>query len=291
MALLLLLPAVLLLASGCGRPEFDGELAYSLLVRQCEFGPRPPGSEAHDEMRDWLVAELTGRADEVSVQKFTARDTAGVSYEGANVIASFGVKERERVMFGAHWDTRAIAEKDPDPDSTGTPILGANDGASGVAVLLTLAEMMRQRAPDVGVDLVFFDLEDGGNGAGFEYFCLGSTYFALTMGDYAPRYVVVIDMVGDADLAISVEPNSMQNCPDIVELVWSAAERVGSSSFGLEQGTAMFDDHIPFIQAGVPAALVIDFEYPYWHTHEDTPDKCSAESLSEVGEVLAELIY
>lgn len=280
----------LALCGGCGRPSFDGEGAFAVLERQCEFGPRPPGSEAHDEMLAWLVELLRERSGSVSVQRFSVLSEAG-RVDMANVIASFRMDARERVLLGAHWDTRAIAEKDPDPEKRALPIPGANDGASGVAVLLELAAMMSERAPAVGVDLVFFDGEDGGNGGGLDEFCLGSTYFAMNMGDYCPTYAVVVDMVGDADLAIPVEANSRAACPEIVELVWAAAERAGATSFSDATGSSMLDDHIPLIQAGVPSALIIDFDYPYWHTHEDTPDKCSPASLAEVGEVLAELVY
>ncbi len=241
---------------------------------------------------EWLVETLQGYADEVSLQWFAARpDTGGAEVTLCNVIASFRMDARERVLFGAHWDTRPIAERDPDEGNRGTPIVGANDGASGVAVLLALASMMSERSPDIGVDLVFFDGEDGGNGGGLESFCAGSTYFASRMGGYAPKYAVVVDMVGDSDLCIRVEPNSMNACPSVVRTVWEAAGRVGATSFSDEQGTAMFDDHIPLIRAGVPAALIIDFDYAHWHTLGDTPDKCSPASLSEVGAVLAELIY
>ncbi len=276
---------------GCGGPTYDAELAFSFLEKQCEFGPRPPGSEAHEAMRDWLVGVLQEHADEVSVQRFTALDTEGNEVVLSNVIASFRMDARERVLFGAHWDTRWIAEHDPDESKRGTPIMGANDGASGVAVLLGLAVMMSDRSPKIGVDLVFFDGEDGGKGGGFDDFCVGSTFFAGRMGDYAPVYAVVVDMIGDSDLAIPVEPNSMSACPSVVRTIWEAAERVGATSFTEEMGTAMFDDHIPLIRAGVPAALIIDFDYTYWHTTEDTQDKCSPESLWEVGAVLAELVY
>ena len=277
--------------AGCGSPTYDSELAFSFLEKQCEFGPRPPGSDAHEAMGKWLVGVLQGYADEVSVQQFTVLDTEGSEVVLSNVIASFRLDARERVLFGAHWDTRWIAERDPDEGNRGRPILGANDGASGVAVLLGLAAMMSDRSPAVGVDLVFFDGEDGGNGGGFDSFCVGSTFFAGQMGDYAPIYAVVVDMIGDSDLTIPVEPNSMSACPSVVRTVWDAAERVGAASFTEESGAAMFDDHIPLIRAGVPSALIIDFDYVYWHTVEDTPDKCSPESLGEVGSVLAELIF
>jgi Zn-dependent M28 family amino/carboxypeptidase len=281
----------LVAAAGCGSPAFDGDLAFEYLERQCRFGPRPPGSDAHGLTRDWLVEVLTEHADEVSVQQFTVLRSDSSEVALSNVIASFRMDARERVLFGAHWDTRPVAELDPVESNRGKPIPGANDGASGVAVLLGLAAMMSERAPSIGVDLVFFDGEDGGNGGGFDQYCVGSTVFASRMGDYVPSYAVVVDMVGDSDLSIPIEQNSLTACPSVVRTVWDAAARVGATSFSEETGTAMFDDHIPLIQVGVPSALIIDFDYDHWHTLQDTPDKCSPESLREVGAVLAELIY
>ena len=152
----LCLAGVAALASGCSAPSFDGELAFGFLERQCQFGPRYPGSDGHEAMREWLVATLDGYADAVSVQEFTVERTDSVEVVLANVIASFNMDAPERVLLGAHWDTRPIAEHDPDEANRGTPILGANDGGSGVAVLLALAAMMSERTPAVGVDLVFF---------------------------------------------------------------------------------------------------------------------------------------
>lgn len=288
----LLLGGALTAASlaGCGRPVFDQSAAFELLERQCEFGPRPPGSLAHEEMKLWLIESLSSLADEVSIQRFTVlADTGRV--ELTNVIASFVPDARERVLLGAHWDTRAVAERDPDPANRDLPIPGANDGASGVAVLLELARLVSESPPDVGVDMVFFDGEDGGNGGGFPDWCLGSSYYVLSMGDYCPRYAVVIDMIGDADLNILREPNSVETSRDVVDSVWRAARRAGSLSFLDLPGAAMYDDHVALIRAGVPTALVIDFDYAYWHTVEDTPDKCAPESLGEVGRALVALLY
>jgi hypothetical protein len=283
-----LLPA--LLVAGCGAPEFDGRSAFEYLERQCDFGPRPPGSPAHEETLSWLNSELERLADEVAVQRFSAVADTGL-VELSNIIASFRPLERDRVLLGAHWDTRAVAEKDPDPANRAAPILGANDGASGVAVLLELARMMSERPPALGVDIVLFDGEDGGDGGGLADWCVGSTYYASRMGDYCPGYAVVVDMVGDRDLAIPREPNSVFASVEHVDRVWDAARRVGSTAFVDRSGTAVYDDHVPLIRAGVPAVLIIDFSYRYWHTLEDTPDKCSPESLEQVGRVLASLVY
>lgn len=278
------------LLPSCGAPEFDGEAAFTLIETQCSFGPRNPGGPGHEAMLEWLVATLRSRADAVSVQRFVVAAPAG-NVELTNVIASFRPDERERVLLCAHWDTRAVAERDPDPAKRETPIAGANDGASGVAVLLELARVMAARGPAVGVDLVFFDGEDGGDGGGLGEWCLGSSYYAAHLGEYSPRYAVVIDMVGDADLGIPKEPNSLSAAPGVVERVWEAARAVGAESFGERSGPAMYDDHVPLIRGGIPAIVVIDPHYRYWHTVEDTPDKCSASSLAEVGAVVVRLVY
>ncbi len=287
-----LLPGLVVLVTltGCARPEFDGEAAHRLIEEQCSLGPRFPGSPGHAKMRDWLIAEVSRWTDAVSVQTFETVGPSG-GIELTNVIASFGVSERQRVLLGAHWDTRAVAECDPDPTNREMPILGANDGASGVAVLLELARLMSEREPSVGVDLVFFDGEDGGDEGGLGKWCIGSTYYATHLGDYCPEYAVVIDMIGDCELSIPIEPNCWAACPLEVDRVWSAARRVEAASFTRLAGVSLYDDHVPLIRAGIPSVLVIDFDYPYWHTLADTPDKCCPASLAEVGRVLVELIY
>lgn len=289
-ALLLVAVALATVSCGGGKPDFDGERAYELLVRQCEFGPRPPGSDAHARTLEWLVESLERSTDQVAVQRFVSVGPDG-EVELANVIASFRPGARERLLLGAHWDTRPIAERDPDPERRGDAIMGANDGASGVAVLLALAETMAERPPAVGVDIVLFDGEDGGSGGGLSEWCIGSSYYASNMGSYCPSYAIVIDMIGDSDLSIAKEQNSLAANREHVELVWEAARRAGAERFVNATGTAMFDDHIPLIQAGVPTVLIIDSEYRAWHTVSDTPEMCSASSLDEVGQVLVELVY
>ncbi|MBD3348908.1 MAG: M28 family peptidase [Candidatus Eisenbacteria bacterium] len=289
--LALLLAVVQLAAAGCsGKPLFDEERAFELLEEQCSFGPRPPGSEAHEAMLTWLVEKVSEATDLVRTQRFTAVSDTG-EVQLTNVVASFNPDARERVLLAAHWDTRAVAERDPDPTRRDQPILGANDGASGVAVLLEFARLVATDPPDVGVDIVFFDGEDGGDGGGLPDWCLGSRYYASTMGDYCPRYAVVVDMVGDAQLSIPRERNSAVYSPRVVDAVWAAARRAGSVAFADRLGKPIYDDHVPLLRAGVPAALVIDFDYAYWHTLDDTPERCSPASLGEVGRTLVELIY
>ncbi len=280
-----------LIAAGCGgAPAFDGDRAYGDLVAQCEFGPRYPGSDGHAAVRDWLVAALGESADEVSVQRFSHEWTGGELQLG-NIIASYRPEVRERVLLAAHWDTRSVAERDPDPARRGEPILGANDGASGVAVLLELGRMVAERPPNVGIDIVLFDAEDGGDEGGLGAWCIGSSYYASHLGAYCPRYAIVVDMIGDCDLEIPVEPYSRSVAPELMRLVWDSAKRLGVASFVERTGTAVYDDHVPLALAGLSVIDLIDLDYPYWHTVEDTPDKCCPESLTDVGRVVAEFIY
>ena len=189
-------------------------------------------------------------------------------------------------------DTRPWADNDPNPAHHQTPILGANDGASGVAVLLEIAAHLKNNPPPVGVDIVLFDGEDSGTSGDNASWCKGSDYFAKHLF-FSQKYsaAILLDMIGDADLEIPVEQHSKLYAPQIVSRVWNLAERLGIHQFTKKEGMAVIDDHVPLLRAGIPAIDLIDFDYPYWHTIEDTPDKCSAESLEAVGSVLMEFIY
>jgi Zn-dependent M28 family amino/carboxypeptidase len=194
-------------------------------------------------------------------------------------------------MFGAHWDSRAAADLDPDPSRRTQPVPGANDGASGVAVLLELAEALHRQPPAVGVELVFFDGEDQGEATRPEQFCLGSRYYARHLAPPRPVAVFVADMVGDRDLCIYPERNSLAHAANLVALVSEGARRTGAHGFHGEPRHTLFDDHVPFLEQGIPAVDVIDFDYAYWHTTADTPDKVSAQSLAEVSRVLLWVVY
>ncbi|MFQ6617964.1 MAG: M28 family peptidase, partial [Fidelibacterota bacterium] len=178
-----------------------------------------------------------------------------------------------------------------------TPIPGANDGASGVAVLLELANIMNQHPPPKGVDIVLFDGEDMGRRGDLDSYCIGSKYFAENIGSSKPEYAIVLDMVGDAFLEIPMERYSYEKNPELVNMVWKAAEKAGIKQFKRYLGQYVYDDHIRLIEyAEIKAVDIIDFSYPdrsnrYWHTQQDTPDKCSPESLEAVGKLVLELIY
>jgi Zn-dependent M28 family amino/carboxypeptidase len=174
--------------------------------------------------------------------------------------------------------------------------LGANDGASGVAVLLEIARQIHEIEPPVGIDIVFFDGEDYGREGDLDNYCLGSRYFTANNVKYFPKFAILLDMIGDAQLSIPVEGYSKNYAPTVVEMVWNIAEKLGIYQFQREVRGYVFDDHVILNEGGIPAIDIIDFEYPdfshrYWHTLEDTPDKCSPRSLKVVGDVLMELIY
>ena len=284
-------------------PTFDGERALALIEEQVAFGPRVPGTEPHAAMLAWLEATLRARADAVRLEPFThpdAHDTTRV-WEGTNVVASFNLRPEggQRVMLAAHWDTRPWADQDPDPAKRRLPVPGANDGASGVAVLLEVARLLDEHSPELGVDLVFFDLEDlgddrppGADSSAANPFALGSEAFAAANPQYRPLYGVLLDMVCDRDLRIPQEAYSRINAPEVVRAVWAAAERVGADAFLDEAGGPVVDDHVAFLRRGIPVVDLIHAPFPAtWHTTADTPDACSAESLDQVGETLVALLY
>lgn len=279
-----------------GRPRFDAESAFHYLLRQCEFGPRAPGSDGHRRCLAYLLQELGKYAYRLDTHRFTYEDRRrpGKVYEGTNIVASFDpeVPHERRIMLCAHWDTRPWADRDPDPANRDKPVLGANDGASGVAVLLEMARVMHRSPPKMRVDIVLFDLEDmGDEGNSPNPFAIGSERFVEDHPGYRPSFGILLDMIGDRDLVIRMEGYSYVSARPVVEAVWDAARRVGSKGFVKSLGGPILDDHIAFLKRGIMVANLIDFDYPYWHTMEDTQDKCSPASLKQVGDVLVEIIY
>jgi len=287
-----------LLVAGCGLmgcssppPDFDGDRAMADLVAQCDFGPRPPGSAAHDSCRLFLVGRLQEYADTVIQQRFEFFDSlSNRSFTLTNIIARFGAGDGRRILC-AHWDTRPRAEHDPEPTRRGEPILGANDGASGVAVLLEAARLFSLKPPPRPVDIVLFDGEDYGPSGRLDLYLLGSRHFSRVVDPEPYDFAILLDMVGDADLRVGPEVYSKRFTPELIDRIWSVAERLGIAEFDRNARYSLFDDHIPLLEKGIPTVDVIDFDYPYWHTLEDTPDKCSAASLAKVGRVITTVIY
>jgi glutaminyl-peptide cyclotransferase len=273
-------------------PTFSGPQAFEYLVAQCDFGPRPPETEAHKECATWLTETMRSFTDDVEQQYFShwfalTGDTANL----VNIIARFQPEMRDRVVIGAHWDTRPVAEFDPNPANRKKPIPGANDGASGVAVILELARILSENPPPVGIELVLFDGEDSGQHEDLNSWCIGSRDYGMHLTGELPRWGIVLDMIGEKDAVYSLELNSLELAPRLTRTLWHLADELHLIQFDPSRGPTVWDDHMMLNRYGIPTVDIIDFDYPYWHTTEDTPDKCSAESLSSVGTLLVHWIY
>lgn len=292
-------PVVWVLAAlGCGaaglfsQHEFDGQKALAYVTAQVAFGPRVPNTEAHRRTGDWILQQLKARADSVEVQAFTHVTVTGDTLHLRNFIGHFRPRLGDRVLYLAHWDSRPHADKSPNLAAQQQPVPGADDGASGVAVLLGVADALKQKPPAVGLDLLFVDGEDYGDFAADKDVLLGARYYAsrLTAGNL-PLYAVLFDMVGDQDPRFLQEGNSVARAPEVVERVWEKARQLGYERyFRPTDGGAITDDHLPLLEAGVRAIDLIDLDYPYWHTTEDTADKVSARTLQIVGDVAVALL-
>ena len=277
---LLALGITLLVIGLSGQPGeddlvFNEKRAWQHLINQLEFGPRTPGSDAHEKEVAYIQRELLKAGWTVEVQE---TQHLGISIK--NIIAKRG-SGTPWIIFGAHYDSRFVANQDADVINQTLPVPGANDGASGVAVLLEMARVL-PKEDDKQVWLVFFDAEDQGRIEGWDWI-LGSKAFVASL-DGKPDAVVVIDMIGDTDLNIYREQSSDQT---ITDAIWQTAANLGyENSFINEVKYNILDDHLPFLEAGIPAIDIIDFDYPYWHTTLDTADKISAQSLAIVGNTL-----
>ena len=279
-------------------PQFDGERAYGFLKAQCDFGPRVPGTSGHRKGLRHIVQTVTPLADTVIQQSFSHSDVySGKLFKLTNVLARFRPTEKNRIWIAAHWDSRPWADQDKNPKNRSKPVLGANDGASGVAVLMELAHHLAKQSPSIGVDLVFLDGEDMGKAGDLEHFFNGSRYLAKNIPSPVPKYCILVDMIGDKDLQLPVEGKSAEQAPELVDQLWTEAEILGLQEFTRDIDYFVEDDHVVLYQeGGIPSVDIIDFRYGtgkvnYWHTVEDTPDKCSPGSLATVGTLLLHHIY
>jgi hypothetical protein len=280
-------------------PAFNADSAYALLRRQVEFGPRVPGTPGHAAQLKWMQEYLEPRADTVIIQHISHTDEDGATIPMANVFARFNPDAPQRVLLLAPWDTRPTADEDPVLANRSKPIPGANDGASGVAVLLMLADMFKNNPPPIGVDLLFTDGEDWEQGDMY----IGAKHFAANQPEgYPPLYGVLIDMVGDRNPIFPVEGSSQGYAPEVVDRVWSAAEKLGLSGiFPRRLGQYVSDDHDALNAAGIRTIDIIDGEYGapappgtfglYWHTLQDDVQHTAPTGLDAVGRVLAYLVY
>ncbi|NOZ08689.1 MAG: M28 family peptidase [FCB group bacterium] len=288
----------LAMVSAQGIPYFDGEKSYGYLKEQCNFGPRYPGTEAHEALAAYLQKFLEPLADELQIMTETVEHPMHKKpVQLTNLFARFNPDAEFRILFLAHWDTREIADQDTVPANQSKPIIGANDGASGIAVLMSLAQILHDNPVEIGVDLLFEDGEDMGVAGDLDSWGLGTREFAKKMQRPYPQYAVCLDMVGDAQQEFLIEPYSYMQAPAVVQKIWKIAGELGYTQFKDRVGKAIIDDHrILWEVTKIPAVDIIDFEYPeagknYWHTLEDTADKCSAASLEAVGTVMTTLIY
>jgi len=274
---------------------FDAERAFEDLQTQCDLGPRNPNSDAALSAIEYYSSILKPLADSFHLQRFQMDDPYSTEKLNlTNIVARFQPEKPQRIILCAHWDTRPRAEYDPTAPET--PMVGANDGASGVAILLEIARQLKTSPVNPGIDIILFDGEDYGEPRDLQYYLLGSRYYVDHPFLPMAQRVILLDMVGDAELTIKVDPVSYRSAPRMIEEIWAMATDIGYDQFQLVAGASMYDDHVPFIEKGIQAIDIIDFEYPgpsnaYWHTHEDTPDKCSAESLEAVGNTVLSWLY
>ncbi len=277
----------------------DGARAYKYLNQICEIGPRPAGSAANAKQRAFVAKHFQQLGLKVTEQPFSGVDPkSGAAVAMVNLIGSWQPDRRERIVLGAHYDTRPFPDEDPDPARRRAAFIGANDGASGVALLMEIAHHLADSPCPFGVDLVLFDGEElvygGGRNQDGEYF-LGSKEFARRYAaeegeDRKPTYTyiagIVLDMVGDRDLAIDQEENSVNLAPGLVREIWTVARQINARAFRQRVGQAVLDDHLALNNAGIPTIDLIDFDYRHWHTSNDVPEHCSAASLEQVGKVI-----
>lgn len=287
-----------LVSAGCSGPvqppAFDGARAFGYLEQQVALGPRVPGTESSRACRDMFYRHFESTGLQVDSQAFTFFDPySSVDTPLVNVMARYrGAGDDAPVMLLlAHYDSRPRTDYPTDTTLGDQPIDGANDGASGVAVLMELANLLKAQPPNCNLDLVLVDGEDWGRSGDSDYYLLGSREFAR--GDIRDVYLfgVVVDLVGDKNQQICRESYTDRFYQPINDMIWQTAALLEVKTFKEEIRHTIQDDHISIGAAGVPTALLIDFDYEHWHTEFDTPDKCSAESLANVGRVLAYIIY
>lgn len=289
-------------------PDFNADSAYIYLQEQCDFGPRTMNSTAHDKCEKWIIQKFEQYGCKVTTQKATLNGYDGTPLRSTNIMASYNPEATTRIMFCAHWDCRPWADNDPDSTNWHKPIIAANDAASGVGVMIELARILKDSGLELGVDFICFDAEDYGTPQWFEgedpgdTWALGAQYFANNLPEgYAPRYGILLDMVGGVGAKFYREGMSMQYAPAIVKKVWNAARQVGYGSyFPKDDGGMITDDHIPVNQtANIPCIDVIPYYPdcaqssfgPTWHTIADNMDNIDKNTLKAVGQTMVQVLF
>ena len=288
-------------------PSFNADSAYNYVAKQLDFGPRVPGSEAHAKCAEWFIDFFNDKADTVYVQEFRSRLYNGKSIDGKNIIASFNPEARKRILLAAHWDSRPYADHDPDRTKWNTPIDGANDGASGVGVLMEIARVLAENPMKTGIDIILFDLEDYGapqylNLMTNNDWALGSQYWSVNphIYNYRAYFGILLDMVGAPNPRFPKEYYTQQFAPSVSNEVWRIARELGYDQYFINEiGHPINDDHIYVnVNANIPMIDLIHLEdnedssfYPYWHTLNDNIEQIDTKTLGMVGDVVLNVIY
>ncbi len=287
-------------------PSFSGENAFSLVEKQLSFGPRNPNSEGHQKQRDWMISFLKPLADTVYIQDIDLKAFDGKILHSTNIIASFNYKYKKRMFVAAHWDTRPFADQDIENENK--PILGANDGASGVAILMELAKVLKENKTTKGIDLILFDAEDYGQPSNSEFpymedsYCLGSQYWSKNphTENYTAQFGILLDMVGAKDAVFTQEGYSRKFANNYLQKVWTYAGIIGYGKYFSKQKTnPITDDHF-YVNtiANIPTIDILHYDRTtssgfgrYWHTHNDNIDAVDTQTLKAVGQTLTQIIY
>ncbi|MBI5914795.1 MAG: M28 family peptidase [Bacteroidetes bacterium] len=287
-------------------PKFERDSAFSFVAKQVGFGPRVPNSEAHRKCREWLVNQFKNYGLNVTLQPFTAKAYTGKTLNGVNIIAQYKPQLAKRILLAAHWDSRHIADSPLSTERKNEPILGADDGGSGVGVLLEIARTLQANPAELGVDFVLFDAEDHGNDNDeqpqTESWCLGSQHWSKNVvpAGYSPRYGILLDMVGAKGIHFTKETVSMNFAPEVMNKVWKLGQGLGYTNYFTEEKSGGVTDdhyfvntiaHIPMIDLiGKSADTKTGFG-AHWHTHNDNLDIIDVRALRAVGQTLLEVIY
>lgn len=290
-------------------PDFNPDSAYYFIEKQVSFGPRVPNTQAHINCGDYLVSELKKYGATVTEQKADLMAFDNTILKSRNIIGAFNPDKKERILLFAHWDTRPFADHDPDEANHHTPVLGANDGGSGVGILLEVARVIQSNSPHIGIDIIFFDSEDYGPHSsgervlnGDSYWCLGSQYWSENphIPNYKARFGILLDMVGAPDATFYKEYFSKRHAGGVVEKIWGTARNLGYGKYFVDKnGGAITDDHVPVNQIrGIPSVDIIQYDSNtesgfgwYWHTVKDDMNSISKETLKAVGQTVLEVIY
>tara|TARA_Y100001970_G_scaffold86801_1_gene109477 strand:- start:2 stop:892 length:891 start_codon:yes stop_codon:yes gene_type:complete len=269
---------------------FDSSKAYDYVLKQCDFGPRYPGSIGHEECKTFLFNELLKYSSETIIDNHKIVDPLTLdSVKIYNIFSRINPEKKDRILLMAHWDTRRFADKDLKLENHAKPVLGANDGASGVAVLLALIQQLNLK--NIGIDILLADAEDMGNYGEPETWAIGSKLFSQKYPHPLPQFGICVDMVADKDLKIKVEKYSYQMAPQLIQYLWSMASSKGYDNFIFEIGPGIIDDHLSFSSTtGIASINLIDLDYEHWHTVNDIPENISKRSLEVVGSVLLDFL-